>query len=477
MWISESAIKRPIFTVMVVGAIVVFGLVSMLEMGVDLFPDVDFPVVTVTTIFQGASPETIESEISDPLEESINTINGIKSLSSISTDGLSQIIVEFELERDADIAAQDVRDKVSITVGDLPDDAESPVVEKMDLDAMPILQMVLSGERDIKSLTDFADNVLKTRLQMINGVGGVRIVGGRERVIRIWIDPDKLRSYSLTVQDVIRALQTQNVELPGGKIEDEAREIIVKIEGEVTSLEQFGDIIVSKCNGSLIKVKDVAEVEDGLEELESISRLNGNTAVALQIRRQSGTNLVQVAEKVKQELADIKETLPHDMNLLIIQDFSTYIRDSLRDVRKDLMLGALLATLIVLVFLKSLRSTIIIAIVLPCSLIGAFSLMRILGFTINNLTMLGLSLSVGLLIDDAIVVLENSFRHLEEGQNRIKAAVSGIREIGFAVLASSLTLCAVFVPVAFMKGIVGQFFFQFGLTVAFLILISTFLVL
>ncbi len=477
MKISETCIRQPVFTSMMILALVVFGLVSYRTIGVDLFPDVDIPVVTVTVSYPGADPETVETEVTDRIEEAVNTISGIKTLRSESIEGISQVFVEFELEVDVDVASQDVRDKVASIRGDLPLDVDPPIVEKFDIDSAPILAIVLSGPVSIRELTEFADNQLKPRIENIDGVGNARLVGKREREIRVWLRADRLRAMGLTAEDVTDALSAENVEPPGGRIETRDREIIVKTKGRVDRAEQFGEIIVARRSGAPIRVRDVAWVEDGMEDMRSIARLDGTRAVSILVRRQSGTNMLRVATAVKDRLGDVRSTLPEGYELTVAQDLSVFVEESIAEAEGELLRGGILAVLVILFFLRSLRGSFVAAMTIPTTIIATYSFMLAMGFTVNMLTMLALTISVGMIIDDSIVVLENSYRHMEEGLPRVQAAIQGISEIGFAVIATSLAVGAVFVPVAFMEGIIGRFFYEFGLTVAFAVAVSTFIAL
>ncbi len=477
MKISETCIRRPVFASMMILALVVFGVVSYRTIGVDLFPDVDIPVVTVTVPYPGADPETVETDVTDKVEEAVNTISGIKVLRSESIEGLSQVFIEFELEVDIDVASQDVRDKVAAIRGDLPPDIDPPVVEKFDIDSAPILAIVLSGPVSIRELSEFADNQLKPRIENVDGVGNVRLVGKREREIRVWLRADRLRALGLTAEDVIEALQAENLELPGGRIETREREVIVKTKGKVERVEQFGEIVVTRRAGSPIRVRDVAWIEDGMEDMRSLARLDGTRAVSLLVRRQSGTNMLRVARAVKGRLDDVRSTLPEGYEMTIAQDLSTFVEDSIDQAEGELLRGGVLAVLVILFFLRSLRGSFVAAITIPTTIIATYSFMLGMGFSVNMLTMLALTISVGMIIDDSIVVLENTYRHMEEGLPRVQAAIQGISEIGFAVVATSLAIGAVFVPVAFMEGMIGRFFYEFGLTVAFAVAVSTFIAL
>jgi HAE1 family hydrophobic/amphiphilic exporter-1 len=461
--LPDTSIRRPVFAVMLIGGLVLLGVISIPRLGLDLFPRVEFPIVTVTTVLEGAAPETVERELSQVLEESINTIEGIRSLRSASSDSLSLLFVEFELEYDIQVKAQEVRDKVAAVRGELPRDIEPPVVDRVDPDAAPILAVMLAGPHAIRTLSEFADKRVKPRLERIAGVGSVELVGDRPREIRIWIDPIKLSGYALSVDDVLAALQREHVELPGGRIETARQEYTVKTKGKLVDASRFGDVVVVERAGRVIHLRDVARVEDGMAEERTVSHLNGRRGVALLIRRQSGENTVAVADAVTAQLAAIRRDLPPGYEIIEAMDLSRFIRSAIRDVAVDLAWGALLASLVVLLFLRNARSTMIAAVAIPSSLLGSFVYFYFFGFTLNTMTLMALSLSIGVLIDDAIVVLENVYRHMEQGMPAHEAASHGTQEIGLAVVATTLALCAVFVPIAFMGGVVGRFFREFGL--------------
>ena len=463
MKLADTSIRRPVFAVMLVGALVVLGAVSIPRLGIDLWPRVEFPMVVVTTTLEGAAPETVERELSEVLEESINTIEGISSLRSISSDSLSIIFVEFELDYEIQEKAQEVREKVASVRGELPRDAEMPVVERVDPDSQPILVVMLAGPQSIRTISEFADKRVKPRLERIPGVGSVTLAGSRKREIRIWIDPLRLGGYGLAVDDVLGALEREHVELPGGRLETESREWTLRTEGKLTSAEQFGAVVVAEHGGSVIHLRDVAKVEDGMAEERTISRLNERRGVALQIRRQSGENTVAVVNAVKRELEAVRADLPEGYEMLVARDASRFIRSSIRDVISALVFGSLLASLIVLLFLRNVRSTLITAAAIPSSIIASFLFFYFFGFTLNTMTLMALSLSIGLLIDDAIVVIENTFRHMELGESPREAASAATEEIGLAVIASAAATAAVFVPIAFMSGVVGRFFREFGI--------------
>jgi len=476
MILSNIAIKRPVFATMVIATIIVFGIISFREIGIDLFPRVEFPVVSIVSVLPGADPETVETTVTDPIEEAVSNISSIKTLRSTSSDSVSQVVIEFELEKDVDVAYQEVTAKLGTVRSELPKDLEEPVVEKFDIDSSPILAAVISARNlPIRDLTHLTDKTIKERIQRVKDVGQVKLVGGRDRKMWLWLDRTKLEGYGLSVQDVETALKTEHIEYPGGRVEQGPREYVVKTKAEFESEKQFEDMIVAYVNNAPVRVRDLGRAEDGLEEERTMARLNGNRAVSLLIRRQSGTNTVAVAHAVKTEIAKLqKELAPRGVNIEIAQDLSVYIERSVEEVQFHLVYGGGLAILIVFFFLRNLRSTFISSLVIPTSVIGTFILMNLLGFTQNMMTLLALTLAIGLLIDDAIVVQENIMRHVEEGQPAKEAAAAATSEIALAVFATTLSVVAVFVPVAFMGGIVGKFFYQFGLSVAFAVMISMF---
>jgi HAE1 family hydrophobic/amphiphilic exporter-1 len=472
MKLPEIAIKRPVFMTMVGLALIVFGMVAFPKLALDLFPKIDFPVVNITTKLIGASPEIMEVDVTDVIEEAVNTISGVKSITSRSMEEYSIVTVEFHLERELEQAAQDVRDKVAAVRNRLPKDTDPPVIEKISPEDQPIVWISVSGNRTVKDLTHYADKVLKRDIEKIPGVGSVTMTGGRTRQVRIWIDRKKMDAASLTADDIKLALGREHRETPGGRVENSTTEYVVKTKGEFQRPEDFNDLVVAYRHGRLIKVRDIGHAEDGLEDERSLTRFEGKTAVGLSVKRQSGENTVAVAERVKAAVARIRP--PEGIRLDVTFDQSRFIRRSIEDVEVSLWLGAGLAVLIIFVFLRSIRSTLISAVALPTSVIATFAFIQAFGFTLNNMTMLGLSLSIGILIDDAIVVLENIYRRMEEGQAPMEASREGASEIGLAVMATTFSIVAVFIPVAFMKGIVGKFFFEFGITVTVAVLISLF---
>jgi HAE1 family hydrophobic/amphiphilic exporter-1 len=471
--LAETSIRRPVFAVMLVGALVVIGVVSIDRLGIDLWPRVEFPMLVVTTVLEGAAPETVEREVSQVLEESINTIEGISTLRSASSDSLSIVYVEFELEYDIQDKAQEVREKVGAVRGDLPRDAEVPVVERVDPDAQPILAVIVAGSHSIRSISELADKRIKPQLERIPGVGNVTLAGGRKREIRVWIDPLRLDGYGLAIDQVLAALEREHVELPGGRLETDQREWVLRTQGKLANAEQFGAVVLAQHGGTVIQLRDVARVEDGMADERTISRLNGRRGVALQVRRQSGENTVAVAEGVRREIRAIREDLPPGYEMLVALDISVFIRSAIRDVAIALAFGALLASIVVFLFLRNLRATLITSLAIPCAILGSFGFFYFFGFTLNTMTLMALSLSIGLLIDDAVVVLEASHRHMEAGEPPNEAASRAAQEVGLAVIATSLAIAAVFVPIAFMSGVVGRFFREFGIVATCAVFVST----
>jgi hydrophobe/amphiphile efflux-1 (HAE1) family protein len=471
--LAEICVRRPVFAAMLILSMTVVGLFSFFSLGVDLFPKIDLPTITVTVTNPGASPQEIETEITDKVEESVNTISGIDELRSTSLEGISQVFITFILEKNADVAAQEVRDKVSLVVPDLPETAKEPVVQKLDTDAAPVLRIAVSARRGLRDVTDLADKQIKKRIESINGVGEVQIIGGSEREIHILVDPDKMRAFNVTVNQVADAIRQQNMESPGGRVDAGTRELTVRTMGKIVDAQDFNNLAIGARGSYVVKISDIGRAEDSSEEMRTSARLNGQPAVTLVVSKQSGQNTVAVADAVKERLAEIQPTLPKDIKTQIVGDQSIFIKAALHSIETHLVEGGLLAAIVVFLFLWNFRSTIIAAIAIPTSIITTFGLMAAMGYTLNQITMLALTLMVGIVIDDAIVVLENIYRFVEEkGMSPFQAATEGTREIGLAVLATTLSLMAVFLPVGFMGGIVGRFMSSFGLTSAFAIGVS-----
>ena len=472
-WLAAISVKRPVFASVLILSLTVIGAFAFTQLGLDRFPKVDFPTVVVTTRLPGGAPEEVETEITDKIEEAVNTISAIDELRSTSSEGVSQVVVSFLLEKDADIAAQEVRDRVNRVLPLLPKTIQQPTVEKFDPDAAPVLTLAVSANKPVRDITEYADKTLRRQLEGVNGVGQVVVSGGRARQINITLDAAQLRAYNLTVTDVSHALQSQNAEIPGGRVEQGATALTLRTRGRVESVQEFGDIVVRQRDTHPIMLRDVATVADSMAEATNKASLNGEPTVLLTVRRQSGTNTVQVVEAVKERLADVAPLAPAGYNIRVVRDLSEFIKASIRSVEEHLVVGSILAAAVVLIFLWNWRTTIIAAVAIPTSIIATFGLIWYQGFTLNSMTMLALTLSVGIVIDDAIVVLENIYRFVEEkGRPPIQAAVEATREIGLAVLATTLSLIAIFVPVGFMGGIVGRFMTSFGFTMSFAILVS-----
>jgi len=472
MFLSDTSIKRPVTTILLTVAALFFGVFGYLNMGVDLYPEIDLPVVTVISVLPGADPEIIDSDVTDVLEEEINAIEGVKEITSTSYESQSIIIVQFVLSKDVDIAAQEIRDKINQAKANLPDDLEEPIVQKVDTASEPILWISVATSGDYQQAAKYADEVLKSRLQTVPGVGSIVLGGYREREIRIWLDPEALEARGLIASDVAAAIGAKHIKMPAGRIEQPEKEWTIKIEGEYESVEELQELAVATMNGTVIRLKDLGSVVDGSEDYRSVANFNGMPTVGLGIRKQSGTNTVQVIEAVKKNIEGMLQEVPEGIFIDVAYDTSKFIKNSLHDVLFDLLIGALLTSLVMMLFLRNMRMTIISIIAIPTSIIATFAAMYVLGFTINNLTMMAMSLAVGLVIDDAIVVLENIYRHIERGDRPFAAAFSGSSEVGFAVIAATMAILAVFIPVAFMQGIIGKFFVQFGLSVAFAVMIS-----
>jgi HAE1 family hydrophobic/amphiphilic exporter-1 len=472
-WLAEICVRRPVFASVLILSLTVIGAFAFGQLGVDRLPQVDFPTVSITTPLPGAAPEQVESEVTDKIEEAVNTISGIDQLNSNSAEGISQVIVTFFLEKNADVAAQEVRDRINRILPLLPRTITQPTIEKQDPDAAPILTIAVTARKPIRDVTEYTDKVLRRRLESTDGVGQVLVLGGRKRQINVWVDAARLRSYNLTVNDVSRALQAQNADVPGGRIDQGPQSITMRTRGRVESPDQFNGLVLRQVDGHPVQVADVARVEDGVADLTTLANINGDPTVLLQIRKQSGTNTVEVVNNVKERLEDIQSALPPGYELRIVRNQAEFIEASFRSVQEHLIVGSFLAAFVVLLFLGNLRSTVIAAISIPTSIIATFALVWYMGFTLNMLTMLALTLAVGIVIDDAIVVLENIYRFIEEkGMPPMRAAVEGTREIGLAVMATTLSLVAIFAPVGFMSGMVGRFMRSFGLTMAFAVIVS-----
>jgi HAE1 family hydrophobic/amphiphilic exporter-1 len=471
--LAQVCVQRPVFATMLIAAIVVIGGVSVFRLGIDRYPRIETPVVSVTTVNPGATAESIEGEVTDRIEAAVNTVAGIDELRSTSSEGLSRVTITFDLSKDPDIAAQEVRAKVDPVIRNLPETAEPPIVQKQDPDSMPIMFLSVSAPMPAVELTSFLEQNVQKRLESVNGVGEVLLYGARRRQIQVKIDPDRLNAYALSTSDVAAALRAQNLELPGGRLEQGTRELSVRTVGRLQRPQEFEDVVVATRGNNTIRIRDLGRVEDTGADPTSVSNLNGKSSVSVAIRKQSGVNTVALADAIKVRLNEIRQTLPPTFEVRLVRDDSEFIRASLAAIEEHLILGGILAAVIVFVFLRNFRSTIIAAIAIPTSIIGAFGIMSALDFTLNQMTMLALTLMVGIVIDDAIVVLENIYRFVEEkGMTPRQAAIEGTREIGLAVMATTMSLLAVFLPVGFLGGIVGRFMSSFGLTSAAAIAIS-----
>jgi hydrophobic/amphiphilic exporter-1 (mainly G- bacteria), HAE1 family len=473
MKLAEVSVRRPVFAVMMSAALIVIGWFSYRDLGLDLMPRTDYPTVTVMTSLSGASAEEIETSITKPVEAAVNTINGIDELRCSSNQGSSRCSITFVLEREIEAATQDVRDKVAGLR--FPRDTNPPTVNKMDPDASPILTMVVFGQRSRKEITLIADKQIKQVLETVQDVGEVSLMGDRRREIRILLDPNRLNAYAMTVDQVRSAVSRQNVELPGGSFIAGPSEIAMRTMGRLRDVHEFEKIVLAYREGSVITLADVARITDSNEEVRSETRLDGENAISLSIRKQSGTNTVTVVDRVMEKLARVEASLPADIKVKVSRDQSKFIRRSFEEIQRHLIIGGLMAALVVFFFIRNIRVTLISALAIPISIVGSFTMMKALGFTLNNMTMLALSLATGIVIDDAIVVLENIFRYIEEKNATPKeAAVKATSEIGLAVMATTLSLVVIFLPVAFMTGQVGRYFFSFGIIAATAIMISMF---
>jgi HAE1 family hydrophobic/amphiphilic exporter-1 len=472
--LAEICVQRPVFASVLILILVVVGGAGFMQLGVDRYPKVDIPTVVISTVSPGSSPEAVASDITKPIEDAVNTISGIDEVRSTSSEGSSVVTISFVLEKDLAVATQEVRDKINLVMPTLPDNVDQPTVNTFDPDAQPVLTIALSGDAALREITEYADKVLRKQIESSNGVGAVDIIGGRARQIDVDLNPYQMRSYGVTATDVINALRTQNIETPGGQVEGDKRNLTLRTLGRLNSIQGFRDIVLKTSEGGgTVRLSDVAIIRDSAARQSSAAELNGKPTLQIVIRKQSGTNALAVISDVKSRLKEIEKTLPPGYKMTITDDQSEYIEAAVHAVEEHLILGAFLATLVVLLFLWSWRSTIIAAVAIPTSLISTFGVMWILGFSLNMITLLALTLAVGIVIDDAIVVLENIYRLMdEEDMPPFQAAIEGTREIGLAVLASTLSLVAVFLPVAFMSGIVGRFMNSFGVTMAAAILVS-----
>ncbi|HEX9486691.1 MAG TPA: efflux RND transporter permease subunit [Gemmatimonadales bacterium] len=479
MKLSETSIQRPVLASMISAALVLFGVIGYTRLSVRELPDIDPPIISVSTTLPGANAQVVETAVTDVLEEELSTIQGLRTLSSSSSEENSQITLEFNLDRPVDIAAQDVRDKVSRVRGRLPVDVLEPVIAKQQADAQPFYWLALSSPNyDLMQLSDVADRLVKARLQSLAGVGSAGVFGERRFAMRVWVQPEQLSARGITVQDVEAAITARNVEIPAGRIESTRREFSVRSLGELKTPLEFRELVVTSQGGQVIKLKDVANVELGPEDNRSIFRYNGNPAVAIGVVRQSKANLIDVAQRIRAALPGIQQTLPPGIKLETAWDGSVFVTHSINDARLTLLIAAILVVLIIFVFLRNLRATVIPGLAIPASIVATFAIMYFLGFSINNFTLLALTIAIGIVVDDAIIVLENAYRHQEELHEAAEqAAVNGTNEIGFAVIATTIALVAVFTPLGFLRGSTGRLLSEFGIAVAGAVVISGFVAL
>ncbi|MGQ0813866.1 MAG: efflux RND transporter permease subunit [Gemmatimonadota bacterium] len=475
MFLSDVSIRRPVFATMMMVALVVLGVVSYQRLAIDEYPDITYPVIVVQTTYRGASPQVMEREVSRPVEEALNTVSGVQEITSSSGEGTSLVRLMFKLNVNVMEAQQEVMSKIAAVRRELPQDIEDPIIRRFDPNDRPILTIAMqSRERPIRELTDLADEVIGTRIESVTGVGEVNIVGGTARQVQVQLDPAAMRAYGISPAQVSAALRSENQEVPAGRVERGETQRLVRVTGRIKDPAAFGDLVVASRNGVPVRVRDVGRVVDGTEIPRSAAYMNNDRAVTLDILKISGANTVEVSDAVRVEIDRIQATLPEDILLTVIRDDSRNIREALSDVQLTILLGAILTIAIIYLFLNSWRSTVITGLTLPVSIISAFFIMWVFGFTVNTMTLMALSLAIGLLIDDAIVVRENIVRHLEMGKDHYRAAREGTSEIGLAVLSTSFAVVAVFIPVAFMGGQIGKIFYQFGVTVAFAVLVSLF---
>jgi len=472
MGIIASAVKRPVATIVIFLALMVIGLFSVARIGIDLFPVVDFPFLTITSMYTGASLADMETLVTKKIEDVLTEINGIKHISSISMEDASQVFVEFKLEKDVDIAAMDVREKIDLVRNQLPEDADAPIIQKLDVNATPVMNIALTGNRDMVSMYTLADEVIKDQLSTASGVASVEILGGKRREILVSVDQDRLLARHMSLDMLTDALHTANLDVPSGHVTQKDREYSLRLEGEFESVGQIRQIFVNNIQGESIPITDVCTIADTYAEQRLVTILNGVECVGLSVKKQGSANTVAVVDDLYRKIEGMRKLLPPGVNLEVINDESNFIRASIADVRDSIILGILLTTLVLFLFLHDVRLTIIAALTMPISIIATFILIRFAGFTFNIMSLMALGISVGILVDNAIVVLENIYNHRQKKKSLSHAAEDGTSEIALAVLGSSLTNLVVFFPIAYMSGIIGKFFRQFGLTSIFAGIVS-----
>lgn len=480
MILSDISIRRPVFTVMVTIALMTLGGLGATRLGVDLFPDVSFPIVTVVTVYPGAGPQEVEQLVTKQIEEVVSAVNGVDEVRSYSRDSVSTIVIQFKLEADIKMAATDVRDKVSAIRSQLPKDIKDPVIQRMDPTALPILTYAISSSRNSAETRRIAEDVVKPKIEAVDGVAAVNVMGGLEREIHVFVDRNRMESLGLSLANLSQQIGAESFDLPAGRVTTGKAELNVKTLGRFRSIEELNSMVVASLpTGAQVHLAEVARIEDGYKEARTRTRLtdaNGaKDAVILEIQKAGGTNTVQIANTIYTALTDLEKTLPDDVKIHKTIDASTFIRNNIADVRQSILFGGAMAILVIFLFMLDWRSTLISSLALPTSVVTTFLVMWWLGFTFNMMTLMALSLAIGLLIDDAVVVRENIYRHMERGEDPITAARRGTAEIGLAVMATTFTIVAVFVPVAFMGGVVGRMFRQFGLTVVAAVMVSLFI--
>ncbi len=472
MNLTETCVRKPVLAWMLMAATIIFGVVAGTRIGISQFPDVDFPTITVSVSWAGAAPEVIENDIVEMLEESLMQVEGIRTITSTSRMGGASVTLEVDMSRGTDLAMQEVQAKVAQIQRRLPRDVDAPTISKNNPEDQPIMMASLSGAFPQRILSDYVNYSMKEKLQTIPGVGEISFMGALSRNVRIWLDAAQLDEKSLTVQDVISALQREHVELPAGRLEAPGREVNIRVLGEAIDLDTLRRIVVREVNGNPIYIGDVALVEDGFEDARRLARINGVPAQGISIKKQRGANAVAVAKAARKALEEFQSTLPEGMNVNIVFDSTEFIKDSVNEIQLELILSVILTALVCWMFLGSLSSTLNVVLAIPMSLLGTVAIIYFLGFTFNTFTLLAMALAVGIVVDDAIMVMENIFRHREGGKALVPAALEGTHEIAFAALAATLAVCAIFVPVAFMKGVIGKFFLQFGITLCLCVLLS-----
>ncbi len=472
MKLTNTALRRPVTVLIALIALIVFGIISITKMGMETMPNVDFPIISVSTTMTGASPAVMDNDVTDVIEEQLNTISGIENISSSSYDGLSVIQVEFELNRNIDAAAADVRAKVNRASRSLPDEADDPIVQKFSTSDRSVFALAIFGKVPYSEISHFAEKVATLKLQTVDGVGSVRTSGLREREIRVWLDPSRLEARGLLVDDVKDAIAQKHIELPAGRVETEESELAIRLEGEYSSVDDLSSLPITSRGGAIVRLSDIGDVKDSYEDQRSIATFNGEPVIILKIRKQRGTNEVQLGGELVKAVEELRKQLPRGMDMKILSNSATFVKASMKGVGKDILIGIVLCSLVMLLFLRTIRATLVTVITIPACLLGSLIVLRFAGITINNMTMMGLSLAVGMVVDATTVVLENVHRHQELGEKPFNAASIGTSEVGFAVLAGAATTIAVFGPVATMEGIIGRFFFAFGVTVVTTIIIS-----